>query len=68
VKATTTRRRRATGIATAELGVKALTGPQAAAASMPPMTDEAVAVVARIFAGIERRRAAQATPQAGEVA
>lgn len=38
---------------------KRLVGPEAAAAAMPPMTDEAIAVVARIFAAVEARRARQ---------
>lgn len=45
-----------------------LTPAQACALAMPPMSDEACAIVGRIFADIERRRAATAAAQAGEVA
>lgn len=36
---------------------------EAAALAMPPMTDEAIAIVARILAGVERRSAQQVAPQ-----
>jgi hypothetical protein len=45
-----------------------LTPAQAAALSLPPMTDEECRIVGRIFADIERHRAQQDAQQAGEVA
>jgi hypothetical protein len=72
VKPTTARKRRTAAVRPVRPVVlgpdgQPLTPAQAAALAMPPLSDEACAIVGRIFADIERRRAATA-PQVGEVA
>lgn len=44
---------------------KKLSAPEAAAAALPPLSDEAVDVIARIFTAIEaRRRESDSSPKA----